>query len=75
MSMSSPPPATARLARLTIRGAGVSGDWPLASMYTHARTLHFVDGPDEVHLRQIARGELGRYETSRPAGAGRTARV
>ena len=31
-------------------GAGVSDDWPLASMYTHARTLHLVDGPDEVHL-------------------------
>ncbi len=34
--------------------AGVSDDWPLADMYTHARTLHFVDGPDEVHLQQIA---------------------
>ena len=43
-------------------GAGVSDDWPLAEMYAHARTLHFVDGPDEVHLMQIARRELRAYE-------------
>jgi acyl-CoA dehydrogenase len=42
--------------------AGVSDDWPLAEMYTHARTLHFVDGPDEVHLMQIGRRELRAYE-------------
>src|SRR6478752_2360524 len=41
-------------------GAGVTDDWPLASMYAHARTLHLVDGPDAVHLRQIARRELGK---------------
>ena len=45
--------------------AGVSDDWPLAQMYTHARTLHFVDGPDEVHLQQIARRELRAYEAYR----------
>jgi acyl-CoA dehydrogenase len=39
-------------------GAGVTDDWPLAAMYTHARTLHLVDGPDEVHMQQIARREL-----------------
>ena len=49
-------------------GAGVTDDWPLASMYAHARTLHLVDGPDEVHLRQIARRELGKYADLRPAG-------
>jgi acyl-CoA dehydrogenase len=49
-------------------GAGVTDDWPLASMYAHARTLHLVDGPDEVHLRQIARDELGKYASLRPAG-------
>jgi acyl-CoA dehydrogenase len=49
-------------------GAGVTDDWPLASMYAHARTLHLVDGPDEVHLRQIARKELGKYAHLRPAG-------
>jgi acyl-CoA dehydrogenase len=36
-------------------GAGVSDDFPLASMYAHGRTLHIVDGPDEVHKRAIAR--------------------
>jgi acyl-CoA dehydrogenase len=49
-------------------GAGVTDDWPLASMYAHARTLHLVDGPDDVHLRQIARNELGKYAQLRPAG-------
>ncbi len=42
--------------------AGLSDDWPLAEMYVHARTLHFVDGPDEVHKQQIARRELRAYE-------------
>jgi acyl-CoA dehydrogenase len=46
-------------------GAGVSDDWPLAEMYTYARALHLVDGPDEVHLAQIARRELRRYEAAR----------
>jgi acyl-CoA dehydrogenase len=46
-------------------GAGVTDDWPLAAMYAHARTLHLVDGPDEVHMRQIARKELGKYEAYR----------
>ena len=49
-------------------GAGVTDDWPLAAMYAHARTLHLVDGPDEVHMRQIARSELGKYAGLRPAG-------
>ena len=48
-------------------GAGVTDDWPLASMYTHARTLHLVDGPDEVHMQQIARRELRPYEIFRPS--------
>lgn len=43
-------------------GAGVSDDWPLADMYAHARTLHLVDGPDEVHKMQIARRELRKYQ-------------
>jgi acyl-CoA dehydrogenase len=48
-------------------GAGVTDDWPLAAMYTHARTLHLVDGPDEVHMQQIARRELRPYEIYRPS--------
>ena len=38
---------------------------PLAAMYTHARTLHLVDGPDEVHKQQIARRELRQYDWAR----------
>ena len=38
--------------------AGVSGDVPLAGMWAQLRTLHLADGPDEVHLRSIAREEL-----------------
>jgi acyl-CoA dehydrogenase len=42
-------------------GAGVSQDFPLASLYAHARTLHIADGPDEVHKRSVARRELRRF--------------
>jgi acyl-CoA dehydrogenase len=41
--------------------AGVSQDTPLASLYAHARTLQLADGPDEVHRRSVARGELAKY--------------
>jgi acyl-CoA dehydrogenase len=40
---------------------GVSDDFPLARMWAGLRTLRFADGPDEVHRRQVARQELGRY--------------
>ncbi|WP_209123451.1 acyl-CoA dehydrogenase family protein [Alkalihalobacillus sp. BA299] len=39
-------------------GAGVSSDFPLAEHFANARTLRLVDGPDAVHLRDIARIEL-----------------
>jgi acyl-CoA dehydrogenase len=39
-------------------GAGVSDDFPLASMYAHIRALRLADGPDEVHKVSIARREL-----------------
>jgi acyl-CoA dehydrogenase len=39
-------------------GAGVSDDFPLASMWAHGRTLHLVDGPDEVHKRSLARSVI-----------------
>jgi acyl-CoA dehydrogenase len=42
-------------------GAGVSEDFPLAAMYAATRTLRIADGPDEVHLRDVARRELRQY--------------
>ena len=45
-------------------GAGVSQDTPLARFYAGARTLRLVDGPDEVHLRTVAKGELARGSRS-----------
>ncbi len=42
-------------------GGGVSDDFPLASLWAHARTLQIADGPDEVHKMAVARRELRRY--------------
>ncbi len=44
-------------------GGGVSGDFPLAYMYAHQRTLRLADGPDEVHRNAIAKLELAKYVT------------
>jgi len=41
--------------------AGVSDDTPLAALYAGMRTLRIADGPDEVHIRSVARAELGRH--------------
>jgi acyl-CoA dehydrogenase len=41
-------------------GAGVSDDFPLARMYGWQRAMRIFDGPDEVHIRSIARAEIGR---------------
>ena len=41
---------------------GVSQDTFLASAWAHQRTLRLADGPDEVHLAQIGKLELGKYE-------------
>ncbi|MFI6758050.1 acyl-CoA dehydrogenase family protein [Micromonospora sp. NPDC050417] len=38
--------------------AGVSDDTPLARMWTMLRALRLADGPDQVHLRAVARTEL-----------------
>jgi acyl-CoA dehydrogenase len=48
-------------------GAGVSDDVPLAAMWGWHRAMRIFDGPDEVHLRSIARAELG---TTHPLFAG-----
>jgi acyl-CoA dehydrogenase len=44
-------------------GAGLSQDFPLASMYADARILRIADGPDEVHKMVLARRELRRWES------------
>ncbi len=42
-------------------GACVTSDFPLASMWSHTRTLRLADGPDEVHRNQIGNLELRRH--------------
>ena len=46
----------------TFGAAGVSADTPLAQSWAQLRTLRLADGPDEVHLRSIAREELRAYQ-------------
>ena len=41
-------------------GLGICDDVPLARMYGWQRALKIFDGPDQVHLRSIARWELKR---------------
>ena len=42
-------------------GMGVCQDTPLAAIWASQRTLRLADGPDEVHMEQIARLELKKY--------------
>jgi acyl-CoA dehydrogenase len=42
---------------------GLSPDTPLAQFWTWGRALHLMDGPDEVHLRSVARHELAQART------------
>jgi len=53
---------------MQVHGAsGLSQDFPLAYDFSHARTLRFADGPDEVHLNALGRNELGRQAARRGA--------
>lgn len=45
-------------------GAGVTDDFPLARMYGWHRSMRLFDGPDEVHMRTIAKGEIGREKSA-----------
>ena len=45
----------------TYGAAGVSNDTILARLYAITRALQIADGPNEVHLRTIARLEVKRY--------------
>ena len=44
--------------------AGVSEDFVLARMYSWQRAMRIFDGPDEVHMRTVARSELGREKSA-----------
>lgn len=39
---------------------GITPDTPLSYLWSWGRAMRFFDGPDEVHLRAIARAELAR---------------
>jgi acyl-CoA dehydrogenase len=45
--------------------AGLTQDTPLAEIWSWGRALQIVDGPDEVHLRAIARGEIKTAESAK----------
>ena len=47
--------------------AGFTEDWPLARFYSMARWLQIADGPDEVHLRSVARREFARHSSGNVA--------
>jgi len=48
---------------------GLSPDTPLAYFWTWGRALQLLDGPDEVHLRSVARHELALAREKRGATA------
>lgn len=50
-------------------GGGVSDDFGLAELWANTRIVRLTDGPDEVHERQLARMELGKYRETPARGA------
>ena len=48
----------------TFGGMGVSSDTPLADSWTNGRWLRIADGPDEVHLRGLARQVIKDHQSS-----------
>jgi acyl-CoA dehydrogenase len=48
---------------------GLSPDTPLARLWSWGRALRLLDGPDEVHLRGVARHELSRARARGAANA------
>ena len=48
---------------------GLTPDTPLSFLWTWGRAMRFLDGPDEVHLRVLAREELGKAKARRGATA------
>jgi acyl-CoA dehydrogenase len=50
---------------IQVHGAmGICDDVPLARLYGWHRAMRLFDGPDEVHMRTIARAELGREKSA-----------
>ena len=48
---------------------GISPDTPLADHWTWGRALRYADGPDEVHLRSVARAELNEHNDGEASAA------
>ncbi len=48
---------------------GLTPDTPLARLWSWGRAMRFFDGPDEVHLRTVARSELSRAKKRHGANA------
>jgi acyl-CoA dehydrogenase len=48
---------------------GLTPDTPLARLWSWGRAMRFLDGPDEVHLRTVARHELSLAKTRGGANA------
>ena len=44
--------------------AGVCDDFPLARLYGWHRAMRLFDGPDEVHMRTVARAEIGKEKSA-----------
>jgi acyl-CoA dehydrogenase len=44
--------------------AGVADDFPLSRLYAWHRAMRLFDGPDEVHMRTIARAEVGKEKSA-----------
>ena len=45
-------------------GAGISRRLPAGRLYGWHRAMRLFDGPDEVHMRTIARAELGKEKSA-----------
>ncbi len=48
---------------------GITPDTPLSYLWSWGRAMRFFDGPDEVHLRSIARAELAKAKENLGATA------
>jgi acyl-CoA dehydrogenase len=49
---------------------GLTPDTPLAYLWSWGRALRFIDGPDEVHLRTVARAEIKTRKEARGLSRG-----